>query len=277
MLRTLIGNHTRVIAPTEMWLLQFPTYSEWRLGKPVAISSVIDYLEAVGQPHTAPELDERCRSWSTSKVYRWLIEMLPEGHVLVDKTPGYTKRISTLESTLQFEGRYLWLIRHPLGVIDSDLRLRKKQADDAERSWMGSAWYTVNQRVPFLRTRRRRERMERREALWREQNSNVHRFLTQHPTAPYLKISYEEMVADSARVVSSVCAFLGLAHEPGLTDVAGKGDIPANLGDPTFGQFTSVSDEPVKRWKKRFSVDDLSSETRQLMRQIGVAQEGGFV
>lgn len=276
LLRTLIGNHSHVVAPTEMWLLHFSTYGEWRAAKPIAMNSVIDYLREVGRPYTVAELDQRCCSWSTLRVYQWLLEMLPEGHILVDKTPGYTKSMATLRRSLKFQCSYIWLMRHPLGVVDSHLRLRRKQAKKREKNWKGSLWYHANQWVPPLRKRRMKKRMAGREALWCKQNKNVRRFFQQSESSRHMRVSFEEMVRQPDEAITSVCNFLHLERESQMADVSGKGDVPANLGDPTFGRFNSVSEKPADRWKKRFSIGDLSRKTKQLMKELKMNQDGGF-
>src|SRR5262245_41276174 len=79
LLRVILGEHSRIVAPSECFLMRYPDYRTWRALKPVAIESLVEYFRLIGSPRTVADIDAECRDWSTPEVYRWLLRALPEG------------------------------------------------------------------------------------------------------------------------------------------------------------------------------------------------------
>src|SRR5690242_7427157 len=131
LLRMMLGAHSRVCAPSELFLLRYADYDTWRLEKDVAMLSVLEFFQQLGRPTTADAVDRACRGRSILDCYRWLLSFLPPGRFLVDKTPAYTNDIDTLLRAETLSPFYVWLIRHPLGVVESHVRLTGRRRREA--------------------------------------------------------------------------------------------------------------------------------------------------
>jgi hypothetical protein len=178
LLRVVLGEHSRIVAPSEFFLMRYPDYRTWRSQKPVAIESLLEYLRLVGSPRTVAEIDATCQGLSTAEVYRWLLSALPRGMFLLDKTPAYANSLDTLRRSLALDPYYIWLIRHPLAVIESHVRIKAKRGRahrlralrESVRNWAEPLFGARNARMSPL------ERL--RELKWLLQQSNIRDFLS---------------------------------------------------------------------------------------------------
>ena len=46
----MLGEHQKVVAPSEMFLLRYPDYDTWRAEKPVAMESLFEFFDLIGEP-----------------------------------------------------------------------------------------------------------------------------------------------------------------------------------------------------------------------------------
>jgi hypothetical protein len=126
--RVILGAHSRIVAPLELHMLRHPTYAVWRRDKSIAIESLRDFFQLIGQPKSEAEIDVVCKDFTVVQVYEWMLSQLPPGKLLLDKTPAYSNEGDTLRRSVPLSPFYIWLVRHPLGVIESQVRL-KRQAE----------------------------------------------------------------------------------------------------------------------------------------------------
>src|SRR5215510_2507567 len=77
LLRVMLGGHSHIVAPQELFLLRYPDFESWRQRKPVAMESLIELLDLLGRPMNEAAIESACRGLSTAEVYRWVFGFLP--------------------------------------------------------------------------------------------------------------------------------------------------------------------------------------------------------
>ena len=264
LLRTLLGEHRRVVAPSELFLLRYPDYRTWRSLKPVAVDSLVEFFTLIGRPKSVAELDATCSDWSTIEVYRWMLSLLPNESFLVDKTPAYANSVETLERSRSLRPYYVWLIRHPLGVIDSyvQIKRRARAAGLAKlyRRLTGDGGDKLSSPVA-----------RHREVKWVLQQTNIRTFLGSVLDQDKSAIRFEDLVSRPLDTLRALCQALGITMEPAmLAALDRRQKMNPALGDPNFHTHDRVVPEKAADWRARFSERDLSFETLSLMRLLGI-------
>lgn len=267
LLRVVLGGHSRIIAPQELFILRYPDFAAWRQRKPVAIVSMAELLKLLGRPMSEAEIEQACRGKSAADVYRWLWAPLPPQTYVLDKTPAYANDPNTLARSVELTPFYIWLIRHPLGVIDSHVRLKEKArrnkglrermlhpVRDAVERWTDGM--TAIGRV--------------REAKWTRQNANIRAFLRDIPAPQQTTVYFEDLVSAPDRVVANLCASIGIANEPDMIKPDTRQVMNPHLGDPNFHLHGAIDSQPASGWRARYDESRLRPETLELMEQIGV-------
>lgn len=263
--RVMLGEHSRIVAPAELFFMRYPDYDSWRHLKPEAAASVTEYFELVGQPKTMDAIDAACRGADTARVYAWLYSFLPGGSFLLDKTPAYANTMEPLERSKSFSPFYIWLIRHPLGVIDSHVRLKSKEAAGVRR-----VKRQLNHRLESWLDSGMSKLARRREEKWVTQNSNIRRFLADIPERQKHIVRFEQLVSTPESTLRELCAAIGIDFEEKIAHPHTKRrSMKPGIGDPNFDTHTRVDTEPASGWRQRFSEESLAPATRELMRAIG--------
>jgi len=103
--RVLLGQHSRVFAPQEMFLLRYPDYDTWRREKSVAAESMVELFDLLGTPRTIESLDRELAGMSSAAVYQWLLDQIPAAGLLLDKTPAYANNGDSLRRSRERERR----------------------------------------------------------------------------------------------------------------------------------------------------------------------------
>lgn len=275
LLRYLLGEHSRLVSPQELFVLRYPDFLTWRARKGVAIESVLEYFRLLGRPTTEEEIDAACRGRSAVQVYEWMFGFLPPRGILVDKTPAYANEMASLERSRPLAPFYVWLIRHPLGVIDSQVRLKiKLRRRRAERAGaLAKVRANVGDVVRQLRGHDE-EVARRREAKWAIQNRNIAAFLRHIPADQQCTIYFEDLVRQPEREVARFCAASGLEREAQVGRLGAAPEMNPHLGDPNFHQHRQVDAEMADDWLARFDERWLRPDTLALMDQLGVRRPG---
>ncbi len=270
--RVLLGQHSRVLAPQEMFLLRYPDYATWRREKSVAAESLVELFGLIGEERSIESLDAELGAMSSPEVYEWLLAKLPAGSFLLDKTPAYANNGDSLRRSLSLDPFYIWLIRHPLGVIESHVRI-KREARAATGGWLGLRRRAADsaRRLAALSQGGMTALARQRETKWVVQQTVIGEFLASVAPENQLAVRFEDLVRDPSRVVSDLCDGLGLEPESGMLDVIGeRRAMNVSLGDPNFHKHDRVDSATADGWRAVFSEDDLTLETRKLMERIGV-------
>jgi hypothetical protein len=273
--RVVLGAHGRIVAPQEMFLMRYPDYRTFRAQKGVAIESLVEFFDLVGEPKDAAAIDAACGDLSILDVYRWLFGFLPDGKFLLDKTPAYANDGDTLRRSRPLKPFYIWLIRHPLGVIESHVRLKFRERHTKDLRGIGRTLRdyvvdqvakTANGMLPVARGR---------EVKWVLQQTIIREFLATVPAEQKLIVKFEHLVRDPEPVVERLCAALGIAVEPKMLEACGARKVMnTSLGDPNFHTHDRIEAKTADTWREFFQERQLTLETRRLMDAIGVVRDG---
>jgi len=272
--RVILGENSRIVAPQELFLMRYPDYRTWRQQKPVAIESLIEFCTLIGEPHDAAWIDARCAGKSVLDAYRWMIDLLPRNVLLLDKTPAYANDGATLRRSLPLEPYYVWLIRHPLGVIESTVRLkvrerRRRDLRGLARALRDTALDTLLRSAHGLTPL-----ASQREVKWVVQQTVIREFLATVPEERKAVVKFEHLVRNPEAVVRQLCTFLGVpVEEKMLAATAARKVMNVHLGDPNFHTHTTVEAGTADLWRRHFSEDRLTAETLRLMDAIGVVRD----
>ena len=273
LLRVMLGEHRKVVAPSEMFLLRYPDYDTWRAEKPVAMESLFEFFDLIGEPKDLGEIDSACRGHSTLEVYRWLLSFLPADAFLVDKTPAYANELETLARSHALRPLCLWILRHPMAVIDSHLRLKLREREQRHarlhplrRAVLRSANRTVERlyrgMTPLARDR---------ETKWVIQQMNIRSFLRHVPVERKSTIHYEDLVGAPAEVLSQLCRTMGIDVDRNMLQPETRDRVMnPHLGDPNFHTRNGVDPRLAYAWTERLPEARLRVETIQLMRQLRI-------
>jgi LPS sulfotransferase NodH len=273
--RVVLGAHSRIVAPQEMFLLRYPDYRAFRSQKAVAIESLKELFDLIGQPKTEADIDAACRDLGILDVYRWLFGFLSDEKFLLDKTPAYANDGDTLRRSRPLQPLYVWLIRHPLGVIESHVRLKFRERHTKDLRGIGRTLHdyvvdhvakTANGMLPAARGR---------EVKWVLQQTIIREFLATVPNEQKVIIKFEQLVRDPEPVVQRLCDALGIAVEPKMLEATGARKVMnTSLGDPNFHTHDRIEAKTADTWKEFFQEKQLTLETRRLMDAIGVVRDG---
>ena len=267
LLRVMMGRHSDIVAPSELWLLSYPDFQTWRQRKPRAIESVRELFALLGREADGAQLERDWGSLTTTQVFARLLQLCPPGRRLLDKTPGYANSVEALERSREFAPFYIWLVRHPLGVIDSHLGVHRKK----HGSWRPRdvAWrFAHSIESAWSRGMTRNARV--REQKWVTQNINISRFLDTVGPQHWTMVRFEEFVSAPEQSVRRVCEAMGLPFEPEMMDHQRPQKIVPGLGDMNFHEHAGVDAHTAWRWRQQFSEELLNRDTKSLMRRLGL-------
>lgn len=273
--RVVLGANSRIVAPQEMFLMRYPDYRAFKEQKGVAIESLTEYFQLLGQPKTEAEIDAACNGRDMIDVYRWLFGFLRPEQFLLDKTPAYANDGDTLRRSRPLKPFYIWLIRHPLGVIESHVRLKFRERHTKDLKGIGRTMRdfvvdkvvrTANGMLPVARGR---------EVKWVLQQTIIREFFATVPEEQKIIIKFEHLVRDPEPVVTRLCAALGVPVEPAMLEACGARKVMnTSLGDPNFHLHDRIEAKTADTWRQVFEEKQLTLETRRLMDAIGVVRDG---
>lgn len=273
--RVVLGANSRIVSPQEMFLMRYPDYRAFRTQKSVAIESLVEFFQLIGQPKDAAAIDAACGDLDMLDVYRWLFGFLGPEQFLLDKTPAYANDGDTLRRSRPLQPFYIWLIRHPLGVIESHVRLKFRERHTKDLKGIGRTVQdfvvdqvvrTANGMLPVARGR---------EVKWVLQQTIIREFFASVPEDQRIIIKFEHLVRDPEPVVQRLCSALGIAVEPAMLEACGaRKMMNTSLGDPNFHTHDRIEAKTADTWREFFSEKQLTLETRRLMDAIGVVRDG---
>ncbi len=272
--RVVLGAHDRIVSPQEMFLMRYPDYRAFEAQKGVAVESLVEFFDLIGQPKDAAAIGAACRGLPTiHDVYDWLFSYLRPDQYLLDKTPAYANDGETLRRSLPLKPFYIWLIRHPLGVIESHVRLKFRERHTKDLKGIGRKMQdfvvdqvvrTANGMLPVARGR---------EVKWVLQQTIIREFLASVPDAQKIVIKFEELVRDPEPNVTRLCRAIGIDVQPKMLEACGARKVMnTSLGDPNFHTHDRIEAKTADTWKQVFEEKQLTLETRRLMDAIGVVR-----
>lgn len=271
MLSVALGRHSRIVAPPELHLLRFESFSAWRAGYPAAMASLCALMRELGEPDDPGAISERFAHVSSSAVLETALDLAGPGRFVVDKTPAYARDPDALARLEGLRPFYVWLVRHPLGVASSLIER------EGERRRAKNSSPTAALKYPLFSMRARLARVTGRDvregaAYWTAAHANLERHLATVPGERQLRLHYEAFVRLPAEVGAELCAALGVGFEPAMTRApeAAAGELNWGIGDQKIQKHRGIDAGAAERWRERYAEDALPPETAAMMGRLGV-------
>jgi amino acid adenylation domain-containing protein len=269
LLRVMLAGHPRLFAPPELELLSFDTLAERRTafaGRDAFWLEGLIRAVMEAQGLAADAAREVVAGWeaeglSTLAAYGRLQASLGD-RLLVDKTPSYSLSPSALRRIEEaFEAPfYLHLVRHPNGMIRSFEEARLDQI--------------------FFRRDHPFSRRQLAELIWTDSHRNLLEVLAGVPAERQLRVRFEDLLADPARVVGEICERLDLRFDPSMVQPYGDQKSRMTdglhaesrmLGDVKFSAYGRIDPGAADRWRVSHPEDRLGAPTRELAAALGYA------
>ncbi|RZM76717.1 hypothetical protein C3B51_17470, partial [Pseudoalteromonas rubra] len=268
LLRVMLSGHAMLFSPPELELLWFETLGQraeyftgrqsfWREGTLEALKNLkqIDGFNAE-QLLTQYEQDDI----SISAFYRNLID-LSDGRILVDKTPTYAYRLSSLEMAEKIfpNAHYIHLVRHPAGMINSFEKASLDQILYLNKHDYSSAKLA--------------------ELVWSESQKNINQFLANVPSQRQLQVHFEDLVSESDSVMRTICEFLEIEFAAEVLDPYANLDSSMTqgnhagsrmLGDVKFHQHSKIEQSVATQWRQSMSNEQLSGLTQSVAGRLDI-------
>ncbi|MBT5706484.1 MAG: KR domain-containing protein, partial [Verrucomicrobia bacterium] len=261
LLRAMLAGHPQLFAPPELYLLPYETLEQRRQGLgDASLNQGLErcFMELMGIDAQAAKAvigGLTKGNLTTSQTYEMIQNLIPN-RLLIDKSPGYSSNPSVLARAEKIFGtaKYIHLIRHPLSVVESVVRMRMHALmDHSDLSPQAIA-----------------------DSNWHSSNANVASFFETLPKDRRLQVKYEELAKSPQQVMEQVSDFLGISFQDELltpyegkrmTDGLYKASIPA--GDPNFLSHKSIDPKLADVWKTIKLSEPLSQETINLAETFG--------
>jgi LPS sulfotransferase NodH len=267
-----LGANERHVSPPEMHLLAYPTFDAWCEDYPSAMLSLRFLLRSCGDEASETEIRSRFSGWRSEDVYRWVLtNRLGDDKVFIDKTPKYGRDGNVLTRIETLAPRYIWLVRHPLGVASSQIELREARRAAKTAGLIDR----LKQPLRALRARLNRRRMiEEEVAYWKAVHANIERFLAGVDPARWRRVSFERFVADPEAVLRELCAWLGSEFRQQMLEPGEHvpREMRPELGDPKIYRRQRIDASAAGAWKRHISEEILDAESRELIERWGVGR-----
>jgi hypothetical protein len=233
LLARMIGAHSQVFAPAEPHLLTplahlgyYETVERAPYDPVISQAAIRELVAAL--PGGERDYLDALRAYADT-LYARLLDASGR-RWLLDKTPAYALVLDFL-ARLYPKARYVVLVRNPLAVWSSYVQ-----------SFFDGDAAAAHRFNPLL------ERYV----------PAIARFLREGRVATH-RVRYEELVAEPEVRMRELCAFLGLAFEPGMVDYGGSAPTPAaarGLGDPiTVAREKRPTTRSLARWTEEMAGD----------------------
>jgi acyl carrier protein len=268
LLRVMLMGHSQIFAPPELHLLPFDTLKQraetltnfnnefLKIGL-IETIQILENLSSTKAFDKMQALEEQ--DISIRETYQLLQKQVGDRY-LVDKSPSYAMDIAVLERAERLceEPFYLFLVRHPLSVMESFVRNRfDKLLDIQEEPWSYA------------------------EELWLKYNTNLLTFLSKIPQRRQFLIQYEELVQEPEKVMKTLCSQLGITFEVSMLNpyegnrmTSGLFEGTLSCGDPNFTQHQEIDATLALVWKQhRDKLEQLRPQTLKLAQKLGYSVE----
>ena len=259
LLRVMLAGHPSLSSPPELHLLPFDTMAEREAELGVSqlgegLKRAFMALKDVDMTQSQEIVEEAiAKNLSIAEVYHQL-QQLAGDRLLVDKSPTYASNRETLDKAEAiFNGaKYIHLVRHPYGVIESFARMRMDKLVGSNSD-------------PYQLA----------ELIWRDSNQNILDFAENIDPDRYHLVYYEDLVSKPREVLSGICDFLEIPFDEAvltpyqgdrMTD--GVNAKAMSLGDPNFLNHHTIDARLAETWKKIELPSHLGNYTQQLAKGL---------
>ena len=260
LLRVMLAGHPDLSSPPELHLLPFEDMAsrEAELGVSQlgeGLKRAFMSLKGIDAASSQALIDQLIQeNYSVPQVYQ-MLQQLAGDKLLIDKSPTYASSRETLEQAEAiFDGaKYIHLVRHPYGVIESFARMRMNKL-------VGSG-----NEDPY----------QFGELIWRDSNQNIVSFAQDIDPERYHLVYYEDLVSKPAAVMQGICEFLAVPYDAAvltpyqgdrMTD--GVSDTAMSVGDPNFLNRQSIDANLGSKWREIKLPALLGTYTQQIARQL---------
>jgi hypothetical protein len=269
----ILGGSPQVLAPPELHLFRYADYDTWRRRQPEALASLRWLLASLGLPQE--DAPERFAGHSIDAVYRELLRLAGPARLLVDKTPAYARDGAVLRRIEALAPHYVWLLRHPLGVLASNIERRAsrqalrrqhartplgRRAVDLVRAW-DAAWHL------------RRGFARRRLAYWLDLHARIEDFLAGIPAQRRSRLVFERLVRSPRPEILRLCAELGIGFDASMLEPRRNlpGAIRWGLGSEKAAGHAGIDARVADRWRETLDEGLLSAELRRALERLDLA------
>ena len=282
LLRVLLAGHPQLFAPPELSLLGFHTLQERHtaLNEPGAGLLMGAIRAIMAARHCDVETAEAIMAQMeaanlTTQAFYQQLQAWIQPRCLVDKTPTYAYLLETLRQAEQKfdQPRYIHLVRHPFGMINSYVKNKSALGFLAHLRYLAP-----NGDLPSLFQQSSFTPEVVGEAIWLITQENIRTFLADIPYQRQLVIHYEALVHQPKLVLTQICAFLGLELDPAMLEPYAEQTIRMTdgvnasnmmVGDFKFHQHSTIESSVAEQWKKAYSTDFLSDRTWEIAECLG--------
>jgi len=289
LLRAMLAGHSQLFVPPELHLLSYGTMAE--RASALAQSDLSEGLQrafmefglnAEQAADTIQEFEQQnAPVW---QVYQALQKQLnPEQAdknqraILIDKSPVYAANKAVLHTAdaMFANANYIHLVRHPLAVIESFVRMRMHQvAGEQSSNSLANSPSNSLSHSPYALA----------EQIWREYNQNIVDFFSDikqsttndSPSSQVLTLRYEDLVAEPAPYMQQIAGVLSVPYQVSmLTPYDGKRMTNGvhghsmGVGDPNFLQHNRIDQQQAEKWQQLDLPVKLQSDTIALAEQLG--------
>jgi phthiocerol/phenolphthiocerol synthesis type-I polyketide synthase E len=267
LLRVMLAGHPRLFCPPELNLLFFDTMAQWR--QLVGFGHAMDWTEGglewafvelcgIDSKAAGDEVDRLVAAdAAVEDVYARLQELCGP-RLLVDKTPPYAMDVASLRRAEEmFERpRYIHLVRHPLSVMESILRLRMDRL-------FGPSLFGDSDVDPHAVA----------ETVWALPNRNLCDFLAGVAPERQHLVRYEDLVREPDPAMRDLCRFLELPYDPGVLEPydGRRQRMIGGLGDPNILGHSAIDPDLAEAYKKVSWPRRLDPTTHELAVGLGYA------
>lgn len=289
LLRAMLAGHSQLFVPPELHLLSYGTMAQ--RASALAQSDLSEGLQrafmefglnAEQAADTIQEFEQQnAPVW---QVYQALQKQLNREQadenqhaILIDKSPVYAANKAVLHAAdaMFANANYIHLVRHPLAVMESFVRMRMHQvAGEQSNSSLSNSPSNFSSDSPYALA----------EQIWREYNQNIVDFFTDikqstannSPSSQVLTLRYEDLVAEPAPYMQQIAGLLSVPYQASmLTPYDGKRMTNGvhghsmGVGDPNFLQHNRIDQQQAEKWQQLDLPVTLHSDTIALAEQLG--------
>ena len=235
LLRIMLNSHSKLFAPPELGLLIYDSLSEWdkkyyvsevsKDGLVYAFMTILQIPFAEAKEHVMSLISQKL---SIQEIYAVLQDKIGN-NILVDKTPyyGYKEEIMQKAEYLFDNPFYIFLHKHPYSMIESFVRNRfDKLVDHAETN-------------PY----------EMAENEWSEINRNIINFLGKIDPGRFIRISFEELVANPHKTMEAILQKAKIEFEEGVLHPYDNGSMLVGPGDFNLLSHDNIDNSLGEKWK----------------------------
>ena len=273
LLRVMLAGNPRLFAPQELEFLSFNTlaerrsafsgqYSFWLEG---AIRAVMEVRQCDAEQARGIVEEYEDSGTTTQQFYRLIQEWIGE-KMLVDKTPSYALDTEILRrAEADFDGpRYVYLLRHPHGMIRSFVKAKLEQ-------------------VFFIRYSHNFSALELAEMIWLISHQNILAHLAEIPQDRQHVVKFEDLVSQPKPVLEGICQFLRLPFHPDMLQpykdqekrmTDGIHPLSKMVGDIRVHEHKDIDSSVADKWRESFADYSLSDLTWRVAEKLGYERPG---